>query len=155
MRYKITVDGKIFYANMIRNDITNETSKHLPMKTDYTRYTDHEYYTKLPFPTSDLSCKKETLAHKNGIWYFGGWNAFTILFGDCDTSPFEVVKLGEIEEIYSRYNDDKEPHNSSGMQIYNQLLIHKKDHHLLVIIRYFGGIKLGASNLLRAYLNTV
>ena len=54
----------------------------------------------------------------------------------------------------ARKSDDKEPHNSSGMQIYNQLMMHNKDHHLLVIVRYFGGTKLGASNLLRAYLNT-
>ena len=48
--------------------------------------------------------------------------------------------------------DDKEPHNTAGIQIYNQLIYNNLDHHLIVIIRYFGGIKLGASNLLRAYL---
>jgi putative IMPACT (imprinted ancient) family translation regulator len=52
----------------------------------------------------------------------------------------------------ARKSDDKEPHNSSGMQIYNQLVMNNKDHHLLVIVRYFGGTKLGASNLLRTYL---
>lgn len=49
--------------------------------------------------------------------------------------------------------DDKEPHNTAGIQIYNQLIYNNLDHHLIVIIRYFGGIKLGASNLLRAYLD--
>ena len=48
--------------------------------------------------------------------------------------------------------DDKEPHNSAGMQIYNMLKYSNLCTHLLVIIRYFGGTKLGASNLLRAYL---
>ncbi len=52
----------------------------------------------------------------------------------------------------AKKTDDKEPHNSAGMQIYNQLMYHNLDHHLLVIVRYFGGTKLGASNLLRAYL---
>ena len=52
----------------------------------------------------------------------------------------------------AKKTDDKEPHNSAGMQIYNQLIYNNLDHHLLVIIRYFGGTKLGASNLLRAYL---
>ena len=52
----------------------------------------------------------------------------------------------------AKKTDDKEPHNSAGIQIYNQLIYNKFDHHLLVIIRYFGGTKLGASNLLRAYL---
>ena len=50
--------------------------------------------------------------------------------------------------------DDKEPHNTAGMQIYNQLMYHNLDHHLLVVIRYFGGVKLGSGPLLRAYLNT-
>lgn len=98
MRFKITIENQLFHANMIENDITKEIEKHLPLTTIYHRYTEHEYYTRLPFPISDNNCKKETLAHKNEIWYFGGWNAFTILFGDCNTSPFEVVKLGKLEE---------------------------------------------------------
>lgn len=53
----------------------------------------------------------------------------------------------------AKKTDDKEPHNTAGIQIYNQLLMNNLDHHLLVIIRYYGGTKLGASNLLRAYLN--
>ena len=52
----------------------------------------------------------------------------------------------------AKKTDDKEPHNSAGVQIYNQLIYNHLDHHLLVIIRYFGGTKLGASNLLRVYL---
>ena len=48
--------------------------------------------------------------------------------------------------------DDKEPHNSAGMQIYNQLIYHNLNSHLIVIVRYFGGTKLGAGNLLRTYL---
>lgn len=32
------------------------------------------------------------------MWHFGGWNAITLLFKDCNTSLFEVVKLGEFEE---------------------------------------------------------
>lgn len=48
--------------------------------------------------------------------------------------------------------DDKEPHNSAGMQIYNILNYNNLNSHLLIIIRYFGGTKLGAGNLLRTYL---
>lgn len=98
MRFKFTIDGNVFHANMVDNDIVKEVAKHLPLKATYQRYTEHEYYTRLPFPTSDKNCKKETMAHKNEIWYFGGWNAFTILFGDCNTSPFQVVKLGDVVE---------------------------------------------------------
>ena len=53
----------------------------------------------------------------------------------------------------AKKTDDKEPHNTAGIQIYNQLQMNNLDSHLLVVIRYFGGTKLGASNLLRAYLD--
>ncbi|MBE6156024.1 MAG: YigZ family protein [Firmicutes bacterium] len=53
----------------------------------------------------------------------------------------------------AKKTDDKEPHNTAGIQIYNQLIINNLDHHLLVIIRYYGGTKLGAGNLLRTYLS--
>ena len=98
MRFKFTINDQVYHANMVKNDITTEIAKHLPFEATYNRYTEHEYYTRLPFPTSDRNCKKEFMAHKNEVWYFGGWNAFTILFGDCNTAPFEVVKLGEIKE---------------------------------------------------------
>lgn len=48
--------------------------------------------------------------------------------------------------------DDKEPHNSAGTQIYNILNYNHLNSHLIIIVRYFGGTKLGASNLLRTYL---
>lgn len=52
----------------------------------------------------------------------------------------------------AKKSDDKEPSNTAGLPIYN--LLEKKDlnNHLIVVIRYFGGIKLGAGGLLRAYL---
>lgn len=53
----------------------------------------------------------------------------------------------------AKKTDDKEPFNSAGIQIYNQLLKNNLSSHMLIIIRYFGGTKLGASNLLRTYLN--
>lgn len=52
----------------------------------------------------------------------------------------------------AKKTDDKEPHNTAGIQIYNQLVMNNLDHHLLVVIRYYGGTKLGAGNLLRTYL---
>lgn len=52
----------------------------------------------------------------------------------------------------AKKTDDKEPHNTAGIQIYNQLLLNNLNHHLLVVIRYYGGTKLGAGNLLRTYL---
>lgn len=50
-------------------------------------------------------------------------------------------------------SDDKEPSNTAGGPIYN-IIEHKNlNHVLIVVIRYFGGIKLGAGGLFRAYGN--
>ena len=51
----------------------------------------------------------------------------------------------------AKKSDDKEPSNTAGLPIYNILERKKLDHALVVVIRYFGGIKLGAGGLLRAY----
>ncbi len=50
--------------------------------------------------------------------------------------------------------DDGEPNNTAGKPILN--VINKKDvtNILVVVIRYFGGIKLGAGGLVRAYTNS-
>ncbi|MBD9106630.1 YigZ family protein [bacterium] len=47
-------------------------------------------------------------------------------------------------------SDDKEP-GGIGMSFLNILERNKLDNHLLLVVRYYGGIKLGASNLLRTY----
>lgn len=54
----------------------------------------------------------------------------------------------------AKKTDDKEPHNTAGIQIYNQLINNNLHNHLLVIIRYYGGKKLGVGNLLRTYLKS-
>ena len=50
-----------------------------------------------------------------------------------------------------RANDDGEPSGSAGLPIYNQLLAHNLTNILVVIIRYYGGTKLGVSGLVKAY----
>lgn len=47
-------------------------------------------------------------------------------------------------------SDDKEP-GGIGMSFLNILERNKLDGHLLLVVRYYGGTKLGASNLLRTY----
>lgn len=49
-------------------------------------------------------------------------------------------------------SDDKEPTNTAGLPIYNLLEMRNLKNILVVVVRYFGGTKLGAGNLLRAYL---
>ena len=50
-------------------------------------------------------------------------------------------------------SDDKEPSNTAGMPIYNLLERKKLDNSLVAVVRYFGGIKLGAGGLFRAYMD--
>ena len=54
-----------------------------------------------------------------------------------------------------RFNDDGEPGGTAGMPILNVLENNELDYILAVVIRYFGGIKLGAGGLVRAYSNSV
>lgn len=49
--------------------------------------------------------------------------------------------------------DDKEPSGSAGMQIYNILDLNNLNNVLVVVVRYFGGTKLGIGPLTRAYRN--
>lgn len=54
-----------------------------------------------------------------------------------------------------RFSDDKEPNNTAGMPILNVLEKHELNHVLCIVIRYFGGIKLGVGGLVRAYTKAV
>lgn len=49
--------------------------------------------------------------------------------------------------------DDKEPSGTAGLPLYNLLEANNLNDRLLVVVRYFGGIKLGAGPLSRAYKN--
>lgn len=50
-----------------------------------------------------------------------------------------------------RANDDGEPSNSAGMPIYGQLQSFGVTNVLVVVVRYFGGTKLGVGGLVQAY----
>lgn len=54
-----------------------------------------------------------------------------------------------------RANDDGEPSHTAGMPMLNVLESKDLNNVLAVVIRYFGGIKLGAGGLVRAYSNSV
>ena len=77
-----------------------------------------------------------------------------------------IAYLYDIEDIKERHivyaykfastagkSDDKEPSGTAGTPLYNLLEMNNLNNKLLVVIRYFGGVKLGAGPLMRAYKN--
>ena len=60
-----------------------------------------------------------------------------------------------IFEERKRMSDDGEPSGTAGMPMLNVLEMNSLDHILCVVIRYFGGIKLGTGGLVRAYTKSV
>lgn len=62
-------------------------------------------------------------------------------------------KIG-VETTQYRVNDDGEPNNSAGQPIYGQILAKNLTNVLVIIVRYFGGVKLGVGGLINAYKTT-
>ncbi|WAM08665.1 YigZ family protein [Mycoplasmopsis cynos] len=49
------------------------------------------------------------------------------------------------------FRDDGEPKNTAGRPIYEIIKIKNLNNVLVVVVRYFGGIMLGAGGLIKAY----
>ena len=58
-----------------------------------------------------------------------------------------AYKIGPLE----KKSDDKEPSGTAGSPIHNIIIRNNLDNTLIVVIRYFGGVKLGSGGLIRAY----
>ena len=61
-----------------------------------------------------------------------------------------AYRIGHTGAIW-RMKDDGEPSSTAGRPIYGQLLSAGLSDILVVVVRYFGGIKLGVPGLIRAY----
>lgn len=61
------------------------------------------------------------------------------------------VCYGYICGSIKRFSDDGEPGGTAGIPILNVLESNNLNYILGIVIRYFGGIKLGAGGLVRAY----
>ena len=61
-----------------------------------------------------------------------------------------AYQIGQ-EDFKFRANDDGEPGNSAGMPIYGQIQSFNVTNILVVVVRYFGGVKLGVGGLINAY----
>jgi len=61
--------------------------------------------------------------------------------------------LNEFHQIIEDKSDDFEPKNTAGLPILNVLRGAKLVNVALIVVRYFGGIKLGTGGLVKAYSN--
>ena len=105
---------------------------------------------------------KETLFKNRGSKFYG--YAFPVTTEEEIKKHIEELKkqhynarhwcyawqLGKNYEHY-RANDDGEPSNSAGMPIFGQLQSFDVTNVLVVVVRYFGGTKLGVGGLIQAY----
>lgn len=60
-----------------------------------------------------------------------------------------------IIDAYQKASDDGEPAKTAGIPMLTVLQKNELDHILAIVVRYFGGIKLGAGGLVRAYSQSV
>ena len=100
-RMKITLDGMVFHAAMLENPLAEQVAGMCPFKLDCTRSGEHEYYAALPQRANTAGCLTTTVGHRNGLYYFEGWNAMSLVFKDCDTTPYQIHQFGEFEEDVS------------------------------------------------------
>ena len=92
----------------------------------------------------------------------------TILFPIHDDNISEIINQVKIDypkathycyayitECHQKASDDGEPGGTAGLPMLNVLIKEEMINVLAVTIRYFGGIKLGAGGLVRAYTKSV
>ena len=66
------------------------------------------------------------------------------------THHCSAYRIGSSGDTF-RYNDDGEPNSSAGLPIYRQIEGRGITNALVVVVRYYGGTKLGTGGLVRAY----
>lgn len=94
-------------------------------------------FISLAFPVSKEEDIKEILKDIKKEYYDARHHCYAYILG-YDKSAY-------------RMNDDGEPSSTAGKPIYGQLLSNDLTNILVVVVRYFGGTKLGVSGLIQAY----
>lgn len=91
----------------------------------------------LAFPVCDEEEVKEKLAEVQKRYFDARHHCY-------------AYRLGYDKLVY-RINDDGEPAGTAGKPIFGQFLSNDLTNILVVVVRYFGGTKLGIKGLIRAY----
>ena len=72
-----------------------------PFEARYSRSGSHEYYAVLPEKATAKNLASTTAGHKNGLYYFEGWNALSLVIEDCSTAPYPIYLIVDFEEDVS------------------------------------------------------
>ena len=100
-KMRVTIDGTVYHAVLEEHPLAEKIAAMCPFALDYVRSGDHEYYAALPEKATAKGCPATTKGHRNGLYYFEGWNALSLVFQDCDTAPFKIHHVGDFEEEIS------------------------------------------------------
>ena len=90
-------------------------------------------------PVKSLDEVNDVLKSLRKKYYDATHNCYSYILGD--------------NGLTYKYSDDGEPSQTAGIIIYNSLSKNNLTNVLCCVTRYFGGIKLGAGGLVRAYAN--
>lgn len=102
-RLRFTIDGVEYHAVLQNHALSESLSAMCPFTSDCTRSGGspagggHEYYTALPKKAVAKGCASTTQGKKNGLYYFEGWNALSLVFKDCGTAPYQIHHIGDFE----------------------------------------------------------
>ena len=72
---------------------------------------------------------------------------------DKNANHYCYAYIIKADKSIEKVNDDGEPKNSAGKPILGQIKSKELTNCLIVVVRYFGGIKLGIPGLIKAYKN--
>ncbi len=91
----------------------------------------------IAFPVESVDAVKERLEELRKEYYDARHHCYAYVLGHAGDE--------------TRANDDGEPNHSAGDPILGQIKSRELTNTLVVVIRYFGGTKLGVSGLIHAY----
>lgn len=111
-----------------------------------------------------MSQQFKTLVRSNSYELIVKKSRFVVCASRCDSPDEAMAFLLSVQQPEAthncwaykigdqyRFSDDGEPGGTAGRPIYSAIQAQGLDHVMVVVTRYFGGIKLGAGGLVRAY----
>lgn len=119
-------------------------------------FSENDIYKTLDFPSEEVLFKEKNSKFFGYAFPVSDENEIKEIIESLRKEHFSArhwcyaYQIGT-EKIQYRANDDGEPNNSAGMPIYGQIQSFEVTNVLVVVVRYFGGIKLGVGGLISAY----